>query len=512
MEKIQRGKRYKGVYMKSNDVKSTLSRIELKYPYFFGKNGVNEELVSAYILEKPQDVADEDDLKEFLGENYLPGTFILSERETKPGFLFDEKIKDFDEWIFNKIESEIKMLIRCESLEKLIREYDKDTLIIDASNIVKFRFNNEKRLCDCITNQEYSDIFRKIIIFLLRGNNYETFPLFKDFNAIGRKLSLQILEETRHYTLYERLKQSISSGLIGLDFKDDITRTSQLGEEGIIPIKLYDTNEARIKAAKILLENKVSRTMEIDAWKEYKEEVLENEKPIFLTWITDDFIPTIFEMKFIEEQLDYKQNLKVLLVPRKGYYGNDADYSDVISLLTEPLFRKLHNYHGQGRFLVSEHGMDLGAFNGLRITKQLLEQIKKSDVLVITGARSFEMAQGLNKNIYFSGIAVCRKYTESVTGIYMESGASVFLKQVKKLPAFYNFKAREWRRFTYNDVDYPVAEYMAREYIEAIRSDKYQKILSKFSHDEALVSERISEAVKKYNLNIVEIINKEIIL
>lgn len=490
------------------DLKCTLSRIKLKYPQFFDQNELGEKVIARYILSEPENVANRVTLKMFLGEHYQPGTFILSEREDSPEFLFDEEIKDFDEWLYKKIKSEVQMINRCTILKKDIIEYGEDDLIIDASNIVKFRVDDKKRICDCITNQEYSDVFRKIIIFLLRGNNNETFPLFTEFNHIGRQLSLKILEDTKEYNLYERLKQSISSGLIGLDLKDDITKTSQLGEEGIIAIKSCSTNEERLFAAKIQLEKKVMQSMGIDAWEEYKEEVLDNKKHMFLVWMTDDYIPTIFEMKFIEEQLKYKQDLTILLVPRRGFFGNDADYTDIISLLNEPLFDTLRIFYLQKRFLITEYGMDLGAFNGLRITKQLFYYIEKSDVLVISGARSFEMAQGLNKNVYFSGIAVCRKYTESVTGINMESGSSVFLKQIKKLPAFYNFRARGWRRLNSGGTSFPVAEYTAKEYLQAIRSSKYKNILLKFDYDEDVAVDWILEKAKKFNLNIVEFINE----
>lgn len=484
----------------------TLKRVEARYPYFFYQNNFKEEFLARYILSKPENVEDESKLKKFLGEFYQPGTFILSEREQNPGFLFDEKIKDFEQWLVSKIDSEINMLIRNESLKKDIDEYGRNILAFDAKNIVKFKVDNKKRLCDCITNQEYSDVFRKIIIFLLRGNNYETFSLFDDFNFIGRKLSLQILEDTRGYTLYERLKQSISSGLIGLDLKDDITTTSELGENGIIPIKSYTSYHERFISTKMLLEKKVLQPLGIDAWKEYRNEVLDTEKAKLLTWMTDDYIPTIFEMKFIEEQLIYKKNLTVVIVPRRGFYSNDADYTHILTLLNEDLFTNLHSFYLQKRFKISKYGMDLGAFNGFRITKQLFELLEKTDVLVITGARSFEMAQGLNKNVYFSGIAVCRKYTESVTGINMQSGSSVFLKQVKKLPTFYNFKAREWRRFGVGKASFPVAEYTAKEYLETLRSGEYNYILSKFDFDEEAATSWILEQAEKNKLNILEII------
>ena len=70
-------------------------------------HNITEEYISQIVLSFPRDLARKEALTELLGENYLPGTFILSEREMQPLYLFDEEIQDFDLWLFSKFKIEL---------------------------------------------------------------------------------------------------------------------------------------------------------------------------------------------------------------------------------------------------------------------------------------------------------------------------------------------------------------------------------------------------------------------
>lgn len=405
-------------------------------------HNITEEYISQIVLSFPRDLARKEALTELLGENYLPGTFILSEREMQPLYLFDEEIQDFDLWLFSKFKIELFYLKNNSVLEKEILLLGEKLLIEYSIQIVYFKTNTGKRICDAITNQEYSDIFRKILIFLITGDSEKTYNVFEEFNLLGLKISFAVLNATENYTIEKRLYQSIYSGLIGLSIKDSFGHTSLLGKDVSINIDSKASCFEIEKSVIDQLEEKINMKMKLNDWKLYYEKVICSKEKLTICWFADDFIPTIFEMKFIEEQMEHNNNLSFILVPRSGYYSNDICFYDVPMILDTNHFTKLKQYLLEGRFQVSEYGMDLGAFNGKRIRKGLLNQIHNSKILVISGARSFEMAQGLNKEVFFSGVAVCRKYTEAVTGINMNSGEGIFLHASPRTPLFYDFKFR----------------------------------------------------------------------
>jgi len=87
--------------------------------------------------------------------------------------------------------------------------------------------------------------------------------------------------------------------------------------------------------------------MAIDYWEDYETQVLQAKSPKLIVF-TDDYIETIFDLKFVERQLDYNSNLRVCLIPRARRYGNDASYTDVIRLLEEPVFRSLKRQRESG--------------------------------------------------------------------------------------------------------------------------------------------------------------------
>jgi len=426
--------------MQFRDIKSEEVCEYLQNRFHIMTYSVTEEGVSRIILAKPEDVAEQIELVDLLGKDYIPGTFYLSEREDCPRFLFDEEIKNFKEWLYYKMKAEVDYLKTISDLQEEIIRIGEEKLILYAMQILFFKTDNGLRICDVVTNQEYSDLFCKILLFLINGNSRETYNVFEQFNSLGLRLSLAVLKLTENYSLEQRLYQSIYSGLIGLDIKDYFGSTSKLGNGASINLK-YSNSIIDTQIVKEL-EQKMAINMRLNDWSIYFREVIRSDEKRIICWFADDYIPTVFEMKFIEEQLLANDNLSFILVPRAGYYSNDICYTDVFPILNSDIFARLKDFYQKGRFIVSEFGMDLGAFNGNRIRSGLLRQINISKTIVISGARSFEMAQGLNKDVYFSGIAVCRKYTEAVTGIDMNTGEGVFLHAAPCAHLFSGFRYR----------------------------------------------------------------------
>lgn len=485
---------------------------ELKKKYIFYDLNPESDIeyqVAQKIISTPIDCASDSDIEKLFGENYTPGTFMLSERKLKPAFLFDEPILDYQKWVFHSTKNEIKLLSKLSTMNKSIKEYGEDNLQTDLYHILHFKLKPNSELHDVIANQEYSDIFRRIITYLLMGNIRDTYDTHAEFNALGRIIAIPVVEKTINYNLYQRLIQSIASGLIGMDIKDEIAATSPLSCTGIIPLRPHKTIDDKILFIQKELEKKIKKRLVINFWNDYCQEIINSKTIINLTWFSDDYIPTIFEMKFLEEQLLYNKNLRITLIPRRSIYGNDASYSNVMDLLEEPIFQNLNHFYLQKRFFVSDKGPDMGTFNGKRISKEVAEILFNSNAVVITGARSYEMAQGVNKNTYFSGIAVCRRYTETVSGISMNSGELIFIRQDPQIHSFYDFKARVSRRKIEKDQEIPVARMTAWEFAKAIQSSRFKQILKNYKQNRIDATKQIFQLAQKNNRTFSEEILKD---
>jgi uncharacterized protein with ATP-grasp and redox domains len=248
--------------------------------------------------------------------------------------------------------------------------------------------------------------------------------------------------------LFDVLKISITSGLLGLNQKTSASATSKIFRKNIIPIQKGVGIDEQMKRIKRKLTNKANEKMAIDCWLEYKRDNLEK-KGGSIVFFTDDYIEMIFDLKFIEMQLHFNNNLVIHLVPRFQRYGNDASYVDVINILEEPIFKDLRAFIGEGRLQIIRNGPRSGTVNGLSISQQVADILKESDCVVVKGARAYEMLQGIQKVSYF-GFAVCREISEAVTGIDAEQGKLVFIRQNIGERSFDGFRNRRSRPFITN--------------------------------------------------------------
>ena len=72
----------------------------------------------------------------------------------------------------------------------------------------------------------------------------------------------------------------------------------------------------------------------------------------------------------------------------------------------------------------------------------------------------------------YTGIAVCKSYTESITGFCRNSGKLVFLRQDVGEHSFEGFKDRAWRKIQDDDKIISVAKITAKEYYMEKYNDK----------------------------------------
>jgi len=199
------------------------------------------------------------------------------------------------------------------------------------------------------------------------------------------------------------------------------------------------------------LRGKSDRPFAIDAWNDFEEKIINAKKPVQLTWFHDDLGETIFDLFFILRLLQTNPRLTVISVPRSGVfadlrYGNDASSGDMFGkFLANPVFLPLLRIMiEEGRFRFSNNGPCWGAVIGPELSDEVVEEVLRSDAIVVKGARSLETLTGINKDAYFA-LAVCREMSESITGVDSRTGAPVFIKQAAGLPLFQGFRQRQER-------------------------------------------------------------------
>lgn len=426
-----------------------------------------ENYVIEIIMGTPYERASINQVYDIVQLDYYPGLFQMSERNEAPAFLLEENEVPFEKWLSQKFRSEIEQLCKSESLAKKINKVGGEKLIQFCKEILEFKSEKNDYFVDLIVNQEYSDIFRRIIMFLITGTPFFIYNNHLSFNEIGKKIAPLILKRTEAYCLRDRLYQSIASGMIGMDIKEKNISTAPISLNSSLCLDGKSIDEIVDGLDKYIHNNKIG----IDCFEQYYNEVICGEN-INVVWFTDDYIETIFEMKFIEEQISINDTLTFTLVPRYDSYSNDASYNDICDMLELDELQNLKKYHRIGKFNICRNGMDISTVDFFRMSFELYDIVRRADICVISGARAFEMTQGLKKVVYYTGIAVCKSYTESITGFSRKSGKLIFLRQDVGEHSFRGFRDRAWRKIEDDNEIINVAKITAREYYAEKKNDK----------------------------------------
>lgn len=431
-------------------------------------NGEVENYVIETVMGTPYDRASLEQIYSIVPSDYYPGLFQMSERKDEPAFLLEENKVPFKKWLSQKFSKEVVQLCQNKLLNEKIKNIGDERLVSYCIEILEFKNKYNNYFVDLIINQEYSDMFRRIIMFLIMGSPFYIYNNQLSFNTLGKKIAPLILKRTEDYCLKDRLFQSIASGMIGMDIKErnistaPISLKSNLELDGQSVVKITEELDKYIHSI-----DKIG----IDCFEQYYDEVICGEY-LNIAWFTDDYIESIFELKFIEEQLYINETLSFTLIPRYDSYSNDASYNDIKEMLELDELQKLKKYFKNGRFKICRNGMDLSTIDFYRMSSELYSIVKEADICVISGARAFEMTQGLKKVVYYTGIAVCKAYTESITGFSRNSGKLVFLRQGAGERSFKGFRDRAWRKIKDGNEIINVAKITAKEYYEEKKNDK----------------------------------------
>ncbi len=429
----------------------------------------------------------EDFIKKILGVTDLKK---LNYGDNKPGFFTLDKISDWEIFISHELSRDIQKAIKeskLENSEKLLLQQGKDKVQDFAKCFLKNKISGtSKSILETIYFQEYIDILRRIYMFYFFNDPNKELDLYESYRDNGKKFAIEAIsklksgldtEEIRQYiNQKERLKllffASVITGIVGTNYKVDA--------DAICPIKcsLPLTKDSK-KLIKNLFEIIIDKKGYGEKYKiriDHREIYFKKaEESKLIISFPDDYIESIFLLAFYQELLEIYKNLTIMMVPKPFRIGNDITYDDVNDLLKEDIFKKLHKFKEDGRFIISDEGPMVGGLNIYKLnlkssnkssenSKKLSDCIKKASFLDVRGARSFEMAQNIDKDAFFSFV-VCRPFSKYITGC--EYNDVVIIYQPAKERSF------EMKEIT--EVKYKFIDQKVKESVEETTQEKLKK-------------------------------------
>jgi hypothetical protein len=322
-----------------------------------------------------------------------------------------------------------------------------EELVSAVLKVLDFRLENHRSICESLANQQYADVLQRCMAALLTGDINHVLDTHLPGSGPGRAIALSILAAQGKPDLLGMLKQSIASGLMGIDQKGWTTGTLSTFLNPGISIGSQSSFSENLTSASQALSEVSKRSLAIDFWAEYRAEVLEPLQEFSLVVLLDDYIESIFDLAFIQEELRYQPRLSIQVVPKPRPCGVDITVADVEDLLTEPLFADLSGFRRCGRFDIFRYGPTTGTIDGRRISAEFAALLQESDGIFVKGARSFETLQGIRKPAYYAFV-VAGGFSESVTGLNREESPLVFVRAAPGVRCFENFRARSYRTST----------------------------------------------------------------
>lgn len=449
--------------------------------------------IARIVIYPPYETADIESVHNLFGKEYVPGTFILSERKNTPSFI-EEGEGDYGNWVRLMIRSHVEALVRAGLLPSptdsgCLRSIEDVTLsVLDAP------LESGMALCESITNQQVTDIVWRILKTLLTGDPFTPYHVFQEFNELGRKYAVELLSQKKLSDPILAFKYAVVAGALGVDIKLQYTAAgpSPLVSDAIIKLPT-DQGGITLENIQREIELRAARAIAIDCLNDLNRDVLIKPGSVSIVFFSDDYIETIFDLWVIQTWLQYKHDLSITLVPKWGPHANDASFEDIVSLLSEPLFNYLRAVRGT-RFCLATNGPAGSGINAYEFSPHILEALTSADVVLFKGARSYEMLQGIRKTTYFV-FNVLHSYTETLTGLDATDCPAVILRQEAGVSSFDDFRARAQRKHMFSSVrTIGLARMTALEYMEAIRSQHYSRLICKGRNRDDVNAEIMEQA------------------
>jgi len=332
------------------------------------------------------------------------------------GFFTLDKIKNWEDFVKDKIRDDLKVIYNRSTLP----DDDKARIKIISDSDLKSIISIIKPIVGKISYQEYIDIFRRAYSLYFWGNPNKEINLYNDYKKKGREIAFELISVIRELKKIEDSKNvlkklfylSIVSGVIGLEDKIHHDAASKITCTGL-PL---EKQEDCIKfLSKIFAPNSIFPLREypitINHMNKFFKKLYEKVPVVHLVSFPDDYIESVILLAFYQELLERYSSLKITVVPKPFVIGNDITLEDINSLLEEDIFKELAKFL-DNRFFISDKGPTVG---GLNIKKMSLDIIQQATFLDVRGARSFEMAQGIDVDAFFSFV-VCRPFSKYLTG------------------------------------------------------------------------------------------------
>jgi uncharacterized protein with ATP-grasp and redox domains len=381
--------------------------------------------------------------------SYRAGTFTLGQIDKSKHYLLKEV--HLDQIVRDFVDFEWGILKADAFIGGQLAESDKERVIDDILRTLRFAPKDYRPLQDEVYFQEYSDIFRRILLTFVVNDPDREVNENPQLTTNARLFAFEIIRaiDQQSPTLKHWLEYSVIGGILGLDTKPNHAATSEvLKESGIlIPQDVLDGKGVDMrKAAKDVvrqMDEKRKLPREVDDIESYFTFLASARQKgaAHIVCFTDDYIETILLLRFYLELLTAYPGLTVTLVPRSIRCGNDATARDIPDL-KESVMRDLGKGNLQavaGRILVSDRGPKIGGVHLEKLAPQVIELVQNATFLDVRGARNYEMMQRIKQRTFF-GFMVARSTSEILTGLtaranpfffkYQEPGTCSF-KEIK---------------------------------------------------------------------------------
>jgi len=336
---------------------------------------------------------------------------IKDKRANKPLLFFNDV--SYDEWINGLITDLMSKLEFSDSEQEEIKKHT----VMNLNKLLEYDVNGT-HIAAQIYNQELIDIIRKVMSYTVTGDSSIDLHHAKSFNDLAYKIMPFVISIVKAKNLAddELLKLSIASGMAGLDLKGAPSAASDYANYGIAMKKYYSYDPSTAATELLNGIESIVKTSKYSLfhWEKFSYDVKACKK---LAWLTDDYIESFFDLVFVERILGKYQDLKIEIISKNGYYGNDLSWVDLYQIISLPMFSTLKKLISDGRLLISKFGPKMGAANLHKLSKSCMTSLLSSDIIFQKGCRIHEMLQGgISKNMY-SAFIVSRTLSETTTGL-----------------------------------------------------------------------------------------------
>ena len=380
-------------------------------------------------------------------QGFEPDTFTITDRlGGNCKYLSDGDLQG-SKWLEDVFSNEIDKLIS----ERIVYlNFEKDELL--AHCLREFQtflilIQKDSSLPSTIYNQEFPDIVRKFISYVLFHDPNVQLDTHKSFNRLAWELIPSFIESNINNIkdLKMLLSYSIASGLIGLDLKGGAAAASNFSAIQI-PLQPVLNKETSLIHRYLLEKIKyiANNGLLIDHWDPFYNDVVLH--PCNLVWILDDCIESFFDLSLIQGLLLLNSQLTISIIPKKGKNGNDMSYDDVVQALCLPIYKDLKNAFDRRQLFVSSYGPNMGTVNIRKLSSEVVSLINNSDCVFVKGCRAHEMIQGgINKRSY-TAYVLARDFSESETGFNAKNSSLLFFKNEIGEYSYWGFKGRAKRQ------------------------------------------------------------------